>query len=77
MLAFFGMLLAVILVATLAGTDSQTLSYSDFLGRIDSESVKSVTIDGDGGIDGTLTDGSAFVTQLPTALNVSGLDQRL
>ncbi|WP_237720503.1 MULTISPECIES: ATP-dependent zinc metalloprotease FtsH [Rhodococcus] len=77
MLAFFGMLLAVVLVASLAGSGGQTLSYSDFLGRVDSGSVKTVTIDGDGGVDGTLTDDTSFVTQLPTALNVTGLDQRL
>ncbi|WP_009472596.1 ATP-dependent metallopeptidase FtsH/Yme1/Tma family protein [Rhodococcus sp. JVH1] len=77
MLAFFAMLLAVVLVASLASSGGQTLSYSDFLGRVDSGSVKAVTIDGDGGVDGTLTHGTSFVTQLPTALNVTGLDQRL
>ena len=76
-LAFFGMLFAVVLVASLAGTSKQTIPYTDFLTRIDQGTVKAVTIDGEGGVDGTATDDSTFVTQLPTALHVSGLDQRL
>ncbi|WP_240918887.1 FtsH/Yme1/Tma family ATP-dependent metallopeptidase, partial [Rhodococcus sp. 14C212] len=56
---------------------SSTLSYSDFVDRVDAGTVEQVTIDDKGSVAGTLSDGTEFVTQLPTALDLAGLDNTL
>ncbi|WP_260325639.1 ATP-dependent metallopeptidase FtsH/Yme1/Tma family protein, partial [Rhodococcus aetherivorans] len=56
---------------------SSTLTYSDFVDRVDAGTVEEVTIDDKGSVYGTLSDGTEFVTQLPTALDLAGLDNKL
>ncbi|MFF0279462.1 ATP-dependent zinc metalloprotease FtsH [Rhodococcus aetherivorans] len=56
---------------------SSTLTYSDFVDRVDAGTVEQVTIDDKGSVYGTLSDGTEFVTQLPTALDLAGLDNKL
>ncbi|MFZ2178854.1 MAG: ATP-dependent zinc metalloprotease FtsH, partial [Rhodococcus sp. (in: high G+C Gram-positive bacteria)] len=68
----------VFLFSTLWGSVAQdSLSYTDFLNKIDSGEVKTVTIDSEGTVSGSFTDDKPFTTQIPTALDVSGLDQKL
>jgi cell division protease FtsH len=55
----------------------QTLSYSDFVAKVDAGQVQSVTIDDKGAVKGTLTDGKDITSQIPTALNTSQLENQL
>ena len=50
------------------GPAAKSLTYSQFVQDVDSGQVKSVTIDGAGGVSGTLKDGTAISSQIPTAL---------
>ncbi|KAA9160226.1 ATP-dependent zinc metalloprotease FtsH [Amycolatopsis acidicola] len=56
---------------------TKSLSYTDFLSKVDSGQVKTVQIGDKGAVDGTFADGSAFTSQLPTALGDTQLAQRL
>ncbi|MFI5623551.1 ATP-dependent zinc metalloprotease FtsH [Nocardioides sp. NPDC051685] len=56
---------------------STSLSYTDFTSRIADGKVSSVTIDELGAVTGTLQDGTRFSTQIPTALDMSGLTSSL
>src|SRR4051812_4120556 len=44
------------------------LSYSEFVTKVESNQVKSVEIDANGGVTGTLKDGTEFESQLVTAV---------
>jgi cell division protease FtsH len=46
----------------------QTVSYSDFITKVNDEQVKTAVIDPDGAVSGTLKDGSLYESQIPTAL---------
>jgi cell division protease FtsH len=76
-----GLLITVVLLLLSGilstGPRAQSLSYSDFLTKVDSGQVTSVTINDKGAVDGTLRSGQKFVSQIPTALNSNQLDQRL
>ncbi|MEU7429933.1 ATP-dependent zinc metalloprotease FtsH [Streptomyces sioyaensis] len=54
-----------------------SLSYSHFLGKVNTGQVKTVDINDKGAVDGTLKDGRKFTTQIPTALDNSSLEQQL
>ncbi|QHC23025.1 ATP-dependent zinc metalloprotease FtsH [Streptomyces sp. GS7] len=54
-----------------------SLSYSHFLGKVNTGQVKTVDINDKGTVAGTLKDGRKFTTQIPTALNNSSLEQQL
>lgn len=54
-----------------------TLSYSDFVDRVDAGQVKSVVIDDKGKVSATLDDGATFTSQIPTALETAGLERQL
>ncbi|MBM4796668.1 ATP-dependent metallopeptidase FtsH/Yme1/Tma family protein [Streptomyces sioyaensis] len=54
-----------------------SVSYSQFLGKVNTGQVKTVDIDDKGAVDGTLEDGRKFTTQIPTALDNSSLEQQL
>ncbi|BFV55391.1 ATP-dependent zinc metalloprotease FtsH [Kitasatospora sp. CMC57] len=51
--------------------------YTDFTGRVDAGQVKTVEITDKGAVSGTLKDGTKFTTQIPTALDSSGLTRQL
>ncbi|MCC6438003.1 MAG: ATP-dependent zinc metalloprotease FtsH [Acidimicrobiales bacterium] len=64
----------------LGGQDSsttETLDFTAFLTKVDAEAVASVTIDPEGRIEGELSDGTEFRTQVPTAAPPQDLVQRL
>ncbi|MCK9899027.1 cell division protein FtsH [Parafrankia colletiae] len=73
---------ALVTVALLFGPalvagQPDALPYSEFVTRVDGGQVRSVTVDDQGGVEGTLTDGKDFTTRIPTALDTAALAGRL
>ncbi|MEU6745615.1 ATP-dependent zinc metalloprotease FtsH [Spirillospora sp. NPDC046719] len=56
---------------------NENLSYTDFSARVDAGQVRTVRVDNKGAVEGRLTDGRAFTSRIPTALNTSDLAQRM
>ena len=54
-------------------TSSSELSYTQFVNDVTANKVKTATIDSNGGVSGTLTDGTAYNTQIPVALQDANL----
>ncbi|MEU6641836.1 ATP-dependent zinc metalloprotease FtsH [Saccharomonospora sp. NPDC046836] len=54
-----------------------SLSYTQFVDDVTNNQVQSVTIESDGSVNGRLQNGSAFTSQLPTALNNTQLEPLL
>jgi cell division protease FtsH len=68
--------LGTVLLAVLPdfGTSSsQDLSYSAFVTQVTANKVATATISGSGAVTGTLVEGGAYTSQLPTALGDAGL----
>lgn len=61
----------------LTGSEVRSYSYSDFVARVGAGQVKTVTIDDQGAVSGSLDNGTTFTTQIPTALNVGTLESQL
>ncbi len=59
------------------GASSTTYPYSDFVAKVDAGQVKTVTIDDQGAVTGTLKDGTKFTSQVPTTPNIGQLESRL
>lgn len=68
---------AMIILPSLWSSPATSLSYTDFLAKVDSGQVMSVTIDDQGSVSGSFRDRSAFTSQIPTALSNAGLEARL
>ena len=45
------------------------LSYTQFLNNVQTKQVQTATIDSNGGVTGTLKDGSRYSSQIPTAID--------
>ncbi|WP_354637276.1 ATP-dependent zinc metalloprotease FtsH [Kitasatospora camelliae] len=69
-------MLFVLLTRTPSGTGTR-YTYTDFTGRVNAGQVKTVEITDKGAVSGTLKDGTKFTTQIPTALDSSGLTRQL
>jgi cell division protease FtsH len=69
--------LALLFVPGLTRTSDESLSYTDFVARVDDGKVKSLTIDDVGAVTGTLSDGTSFTSQVPTALDTTRLTSEL
>jgi cell division protease FtsH len=69
--------LAVLLVPGMTRSATESLSYSEFVSRVDDAKVDSLTISDVGAVTGTLSDGSRFSTQVPTALDTTRLTRQL
>ncbi len=52
----------------MGGAEPTTLAYSQFLDDVRSDKVQTATIDANGGVSGQLTDGTAYRSQIPVAL---------
>jgi cell division protease FtsH len=76
-----GLLVTVLLLLLMPGIRTgpgpTSLSYTDFLARVDAGQVTAVTIDDKVTVDGKLSDGGKFTSQIPTAHGSNQLDQRL
>jgi cell division protease FtsH len=57
----------------LGRTSPTTLSYSEFLSRVEAGEVATAQIDPSGAVTGTLEDDSTYTTQIPTALQDADL----
>ena len=55
------------------GTPAQPLSYTSFVGDVTAGKVSTAAITAAGAVSGKLHDGSAYTSQIPTALNDSAL----
>ncbi|MGH4009115.1 MAG: ATP-dependent metallopeptidase FtsH/Yme1/Tma family protein [Pseudonocardiaceae bacterium] len=75
----FSILVIVVLLVLPSpwSTSATSLSYTDFLAKVDGGQVVSVTIDDQGSVSGSFRDGSAFTSRIPTVLNNAGLEPRL
>jgi cell division protease FtsH len=68
---------AVLVGPSLFGSRSDKLSYTQFSADVDAGQVKNITVSNSGAVTGDLTNGRHFTSQLPTALGVTDLPQRL
>jgi cell division protease FtsH len=78
-LLLVGLLLTSFLLfrPSMSGSSPSQLAYSQFVDKVDADQVKTVTIDANGGVTGTLTSGGDFESQLPVALPNDQLTQQL
>jgi cell division protease FtsH len=74
-LLYLGLLVTVVLLLRplMSGGGPVTLTYTQFLRDVSNDSVKTATIDPDGGVAGTLGDGTQYETQIPVALTDNSL----
>lgn len=66
-----------VLPSLLGGGQTKQFTYSTFVNKVDKGVVKQVTIDPQGGVNGTLKKGAHFTTRVPTALDTSNLQSKL
>ena len=59
------------------GTPGQAFSYTSFVSEVTANKVSTAVITSTGSVSGTLHDGAAYTSQLPTALNDNGLSALL
>ncbi|MEU3166389.1 ATP-dependent zinc metalloprotease FtsH [Streptosporangium sp. NPDC006930] len=59
------------------GPSNASYPYSDFVAKVSTGQVKAVTIDDQGAVSGTLSNGTTFTSQIPTALNAGRLEEQL
>jgi cell division protease FtsH len=68
----FGVLLTVILflIPSMTGksTPTHSFTYSDFLGQVNANQVKTATISASGHVSGSLKNGDNYTSQIPTAI---------
>ncbi|MET8701412.1 ATP-dependent zinc metalloprotease FtsH [Kitasatospora sp. NPDC004723] len=69
--------LLIVLLTRVPSGSANRYSYTDFTGKVGAGQVKTVEITDKGAVSGTLKDGTKFTTQLPTALDSSGLTRQL
>jgi len=68
---------ALLFAPSLSSSKTLSLDYSDLLNRVNAGTVASVSINDKGAVNGKLKDGTAFASQIPTALDTSTLASRL
>ena len=59
------------------GTPAQAFSYTSFVGEVTANKVSTAAITPAGSVSGKLHDGSAYTSQIPTALNDNALSALL
>ena len=67
----------LLLFLPLGKAQSTELSYTQFLNKVAANQVKSATIDPDGSVTGTLSNGTDYTSQIPVALQDTTLTQQL
>ncbi|HWD02767.1 MAG TPA: ATP-dependent zinc metalloprotease FtsH, partial [Amycolatopsis sp.] len=80
-----GWLLTAVMLLALAGivapvfwtSPAPSVSYTEFLSKVDTGQVESVTIDDEGAVDGVERGGAAFTSRVPTALDPGQLEAKL
>jgi cell division protease FtsH len=76
-LIVIGIAATVLLLLLPRGAKSSELTYTQFVDKVKAGQVKTATIDADGGVSGTLTNGDNYESQIPVALQDNGLSQLL
>ena len=76
-LIVIGIAATVLLLLLPRGSKSSELTYTQFVNKVKAGQVKTATIDADGGVTGTLTNGDNYESQIPVALQDNGLSQLL
>src|SRR2546430_16199114 len=78
MIFYVGVLLTLLLFLLPVGKTTTTqLSYTQFLDKVTADQVKTATIDPNGSVSGTLSNGAKYSTQIPAALQDTNLGQLL
>ncbi|WIY00461.1 ATP-dependent zinc metalloprotease FtsH [Amycolatopsis mongoliensis] len=80
-----GWLLTAVMLLTLAAivapafwtSPAPSVSYTEFLSKVDAGQVESVTIDDEGAVDGVQRGGATFTSRVPTALDPGQLESKL
>ena len=73
-LLYLGILATIVLFFLPIGTRSTNqLTYTQFVNNVMANKVKTATINASGGVTGTLTTGTSYTTQIPTALQDNNL----
>jgi cell division protease FtsH len=72
--ALLAFLVLWVVLPTLHSNQVVTLSYSEFLTKVSSQQVKTVTLNPDGGASGTLKNGSTYSTVVPSQAGQALLD---
>jgi cell division protease FtsH len=74
-----GLLITMLLLLSpsVSNQSATSLTYSDFVTKIQSGQVRSVVIDGKGKVTGALTSGKSFTSKIPTALDNGQLERLL
>ncbi|WIV53878.1 ATP-dependent zinc metalloprotease FtsH [Amycolatopsis nalaikhensis] len=80
-----GWLLTAVMLLALAGivapvfwtSPAPSVSYTEFLSKVDTGQVESVTIDDEGAVDGVERGGAAFTSRVSTALDPGQLEAKL
>jgi cell division protease FtsH len=79
-LLVIGVLISLFLLARPSMTSQsapKNLNFTQFLGDVSANHVKSATINQNGAVSGTLTNGRSYVSQIPTALSDNNLTNDL
>ena len=77
-LLYIGLAATILLFFLPVGkTPSTELTYTQFLNKVNANQVKTASIDANGAVSGTLTDGTAYTSQIPIALQDPGLSALL
>src|SRR4051812_31105629 len=76
-LIWIGVAATVLLFFLPLGRSSNELTYTQFVDQVKADKVKTATIDADGGVSGTLTNGDSYETQIPVALQDNSLPRLL
>ncbi|MFL5799764.1 MAG: ATP-dependent zinc metalloprotease FtsH [Actinomycetota bacterium] len=76
-LLYLGIAATIVLFFLPIGRTSSQLTYTQFVNDVKANRVKTATIDANGGVSGTLTDGNDYSTQIPVALQDTNLSTLL
>ena len=68
LLAGIAITIALLFASNTKSTPTQSFSYTQFLSEVQSNKVKTASIDSTGGVSGALSNGDNYTSQIPTAL---------
>src|SRR5439155_14183602 len=77
MLFYLGLALTLLLFLLPTGKAATQLSYTQFLDKVNADQVKTATIDPNGSVSGTLSNGTKYSAEIPVALQDTNLGQLL
>jgi cell division protease FtsH len=72
-LAGIGITLLLLFLPSVKTTPTQNFTYSQFITQVQGDKIKTATIDSNGGVTGTLSNGNDYTSQVPTGFVDSDL----